>query len=79
MTSQVVEGRCICTDSFYGQLRGDWVNQKTSKLPFADFFPLILHKMARFRCFVLKNGFFSKSLVLYFTHLPLEILPKNMF
>ena len=37
MTSQSVEGTWIRTGG-YGRLRGEWVNQKTYKSPFADFF-----------------------------------------
>ena len=48
-------------------------------MAFYQLFRLILHKIDRFGCFLLKSGFFSKSLVLCLTHSFLEILPKNAF
>ena len=53
------------------------LNQKTQA--FYQLFHLILHEIDRFGCFMLKSGFFSKSLVLCLTHSLLEILPKNAF
>ena len=46
-------------------------------MAFYQLFHLILHEIDRFSCFMLKSGFFSKSLVLCLTHSLLEILPKN--
>ena len=48
-------------------------------MAFYQLFHLILHEIDRFGCFMLKSGFFPKSLVLCLTHSLLEILPKNVF
>ena len=48
-------------------------------MAFYQLFHLILHEIDRFGCFMLKSGFFSKSLVLCLTHSLLEILPKTRF
>ena len=48
-------------------------------MAFYQLLHLILHEIDRFGCFMLKSGFFSKSLVLCLTYSLLEILPKNAF
>ena len=40
---------------------------KNLKMAFDQLFHLILHEIDRFGCFMLKSGFFSKSLVLCLT------------
>ena len=50
-------------------------------MPFYQLFHLILHEIDRFGCFMLKSGFFSKSLVLCLKEFPsyLCINGKEMY
>ena len=48
-------------------------------MAFYQLFHLIWHEIDRFGCFILRSGFFSKSLVKCLTHSLLEILPKTRF